>query len=396
MNYLRHIPKSISKLHSKIIPISSNGSWITDINNKKYLDLTSGIGALSTGHNHPKVIEKVKKQLDNYVHIPQQVFATHPIQMELNKKLYDIMPCKELDTFFYVNSGSEATDNAIKISRKYTRKTNVITMNRGFHGRTLGALSFTSSNTACKEKMQPLIPGGFFCNDFTKESLDLILQYQSSPDETAAIFLEPILGEGGVHSIPADFLKYVREVCDAYKIIFIADEVQCGAGRTGTWWNIEQKDVVPDMITFAKGIASGFPLAGIATKSKIIDNIGTGNLGGTYGGNAMASAAACASIDVINNENLLKNATKMGLLIKNNLKDELLIKEIRQHGLMIAIEFNKDISHSLVSSLRDDGILVLMSGNKNQYIRLLPPLNIKEQEVNYFIDIFKKNIKIFL
>ena len=208
-NILRHIPSAIAKIHRQILPIKASGSWITDINYTRYLDLTSGIGALSTGHSHPYIINKVKKQLTQLVHIPQQVFQSHPPQISLTNKLLDIMPCQSLDNIFYVNSGSEATDNALKIARNYTNKTNIISMNRGFHGRTIGALSVTSSNIACKYKLQPLMSGIFCCPNFTKDSLDEILTYQTSPDETAAIILEPIQGESGIISIPEDFMKYV-------------------------------------------------------------------------------------------------------------------------------------------------------------------------------------------
>jgi len=197
--YLRHISSSIKKLHKSIIPVNAMGSFVIAETGKKYLDLTSGIGALSVGHTHPYVIKKVKEQLNSSVHLAQQIFGGHKPIAELNEKLVSIMPdYTKLDTFFYTNSGSESTDNAIKLARRYTNKTNIISMNGGFHGRTLGALSVTSSNPVCKFKSQPLIPGNFFCSDFSKESLDMILSFQSTPEETAAIICEPVLGESGV------------------------------------------------------------------------------------------------------------------------------------------------------------------------------------------------------
>jgi 4-aminobutyrate aminotransferase-like enzyme len=210
MNILRHIPRSISKLHGDIYPIYAKGSYIYT-KHTKYLDLTSGIGALSTGHNHPYIVDKVKKQLDKYVHFPQQVFQSHPIQVELTEKILKTMPDKTLDNIFYVNSGSEATDNAIKIARKYTGKSNIITMNGGFHGRTLGALSVTSSNLGCKKGISPLMSNVFFCQDSTYKSLNTLLEYQTSPDDTAAILLEPVQGEAGIFSMNSDFLKYVKK-----------------------------------------------------------------------------------------------------------------------------------------------------------------------------------------
>jgi 4-aminobutyrate aminotransferase len=388
MNILNHIPKSISKLHHNILPIGAKGSYIFT-ESDKYLDLTSGIGALSTGHNHPRVVEKVKFQLDNYVHMPQQIFKSHPIQIELTKKLLNIMPTKKLDNFFYVSTGSEATDNAIKIARSYTTKSNIISINGGFHGRTLGALSVTSSNLNCKRGISPLLSNTYFCSDFTKESLDTLLTFQSAPEDTAAIIFESVQGEGGVKSINADFLKYVEKICNENNIMLIADEVQCGSMRTGSWWNFTQKDIEPHIITFAKGIASGYPIAGVAASSEIMNSLPLGLLGGTYGGNAISSAAASATIDILNDPILQQNVNEYGNYINDSLKDINLIKEIRQYGLMIGIEFNdNNITTDIVSKLRDRNILVLTAGNQNQYIRLLPPLNIEKKDIDIFLEHF--------
>lgn len=389
-NIFLHIPSSISKLHKTIIVEKAKGSWVYSNKGVRYLDLTSGIGALSTGHTHPRINEIVKKQVDKYVHIPQQVFGSHTIQIELTKNILSICP-KNLDNIFYTNSGSESTDNALKISRKFTGKKNIIALNKGFHGRSLAALSVTSSNLNCKLDTQPLIPGVFFCNSPKIEDLDLILNYQSSPDDTACIILEPVLGEGGIYSIHEDFLKYVRKICTEHNIIFIVDEVQCGIGRTGTWWNFQQKNIIPDMITFGKGIASGYPLAGIIGKSEIM-NCGKSYLGGTYGGNAICSAAANETINIIKDEKLLDNVILMSEYFKKNiqkLKNYHKIKEIRQYGLMIAIEMkNLNNITTIIDKLRNEKILVLLSGNKNQFIRLLPPLNINSKELDFFLSKF--------
>lgn len=391
-NILNYIPKSIAKLHSNIMPIKGIGSYIIDNNNIKYLDFTSGIGALSTGHSHPTIIKGVKNQLDKIVHAPQQVFLSHEPQIDLTKKLLDIMPFSYLNNIFYVPSGSEATDNAIKIARKYTEKTNIIAINKGFHGRTLGALSVTSSNINCKYKTAPVLSGVYF-SEPTIESIHNILSYNTDPAETAAIIFESIQGEGGVHSLPNDFLAYINDICKQNNILMIADEVQCGAGRTGTWWNVEQKNIVPDIMTFGKGIASGFPLAGIACNNNITDNLGQGYLGGTYGGNALVSMAASKTIDVIKNENLLENTNIMGTYLKKELEKFEQIKEVRQYGLMIAIElFNNDNAKTIVSNLQKNNVLVLLAGHKNQYIRLLPPLNINYNDIEVFLDAFNKSV----
>ena len=384
MNILKHIPKSINKLYPKIYPIKAKDCFIYT-KYDKYLDLTSGIGATSTGHSHPYISKKIKEQVDKYVHMPQQIFKSHPAQVELTDKILKTMPFLELDNIFYVNSGSEGTDNAIKIARNYTNKSNIICMNKGFHGRTLGALSITSSNTTFKKNLNSLLSNIYCCNYPTIESFDLLLNHQSHVDDTAAIILEPIQGEGGIFSIESEFLMYVKKICDENNILLISDEVQCGSMRTGTWWNIEQKNVIPDIIVFGKGIASGYPLAGIISRSEIMNSLEVGALGGTYGGNAICSVAASATIDIINECNLKNNVNYLGKFIKESLQDELLIKEIRQHGLMIGIEFNKDIIKQVINELKEEKILVLTCGNKGQYLRLLPPLNISKQNIEIFI-----------
>lgn len=388
---LKHLPRGVSKLHKSILPIKGVGCWIYDNNSEKYLDLTSGIGALSTGHSHPIITEAIKNNIDKIVHAPQQIFMSHKPQIELTHKLLDIMPNKNLDNIFYVNSGSEATDNAIKIARSHTGKHNIIGMSRGFHGRTLGALSITSSNNIYKSKIQSLVPGMFFCHDFTIESLMNILEYNTSPQDTAAIILEPVLGEGGIFSIPKKFLKDVNTIAKENNILIIADEVQCGSGRTGTWWNVEQKEIEPDLLTFGKGIASGFPLAAIASTSEIMNTLEQGVLGGTYGGNIMATIAASHTIDIINDENLLENTNMMGHLLKSELEQLNKIKEVRQYGLMIGIEFADGIHvPKIVDRLRSLNVLVLMAGNKQQYLRILPPMIINSFECYFFLERLEK------
>lgn len=393
MNILKHLPRSIKKLHKDIFPVYANGCYIYTPDKKKYLDLTSGIGALSLGHNHPTVTEKVTEQLTKFVHIPQQVFKSHPAQVELTEKILNISPSSELDNIFYVNSGSEATDNAIKIARTYTGKSNIIALNRGFHGRTLGALSVTSSNLACTKNISPLISNIFFCSHPTKEAINQVLEYQSSPDNTAAIFLETIQGDGGIFGIDSDFIKYIRKICTENNILLIIDEVQCGSMRSGSWWSIEQANVVPDIMTFGKGIANGYPLAGVIAKSDIMNSLQPGSLGGTYGGNAICSAAASATIDVLNDPYIQINTVDLGRYIREELERELSIKEVRQYGLMIGIEFHNnthEYAMKIVEELKKEGILVLLCGHKTQYIRLLPPLIILKSEVDLFLEKFKK------
>tara|TARA_B110001469_G_C9603925_1_gene300135 strand:- start:202 stop:1401 length:1200 start_codon:yes stop_codon:yes gene_type:complete len=392
MSYSKHLPSAIKILHSNIYPKYGSGSFLYSSNNKKYLDFTSGIGALSTGHRHPKIIHNVQKQLDKYVHMPQQLFNIHQSSNILTSKLVSLMPDKSLDSIFYVNSGSEATDNAIKIARSYTKKQNIITMKKGFHGRTYGALSVTSSNVTCKKDTHPHLPGVYYSNINDISDFEDILSYQTSPDEVSCVIYEPVQGEGGIYSLDRDFLHQIHAICNNHNILTIADEVQCGFGRTGTYWNIEQKDVIPDIMTFGKGVASGFPLAGVVSTSHIMDNIGSNFLGGTYGGNAISCAAASATIDVFQYEGILKNVSAKGDYLHNELTKIPEIKSIRQYGLMIGLEFFFSDEPSkikkIVEKMNENNILILTCGNNGQYIRLLPPLNVSFDECNLFLDIF--------
>ena len=397
MSFSKNLPNAIKILHPNIFPVSGNGSWLTCITGKTYLDLTSGIGALSTGHSHPHVINKVKEQVVQYVHMPQQLFNIHSASNKLTKNILSIMPHKSLDNIFYVNSGSEATDNAIKIARSYTKKQNIITMNKGFHGRTYGALSVTSSNLTCKKHINPLLSGVYYCNINDIDSFKNILDFQTSPEEVACVIYEPVQGEGGIFSLKESFLKEIHSICEKNNILTIADEVQCGFGRTGTFWNIEQKNVVPDILTFGKGIASGFPLAGVITKTEIMDNIGINFLGGTYGGNAISCAAANGTIDVMYMENILNNVFFKAQLLRKELINIPCIKSVRINGLMVGIEFffsqeNPQKVMEIVKKMNEKGILILTCGNRSQYIRLLPPLNVGNLEIEVFLENFRDTV----
>jgi len=386
------IPRCISKIHQTITPLYGRGSYIIDIKGKTFLDMTSGIGALSLGHNHPNVNHYVKKQIDDIVHVPQQVFQTN-IQLEnLNEILYETMPNKYLNQFFFVNSGSEATDNAIKIARNYNKRTNVLAFKRGFHGRTIGALSINSSNNFCKKNVGPFLPGVYYCDPFNEQSLDEVFQLYSCPEDISCVILESVQGEGGIVDIPIPFIKKLRNVCKENNIVIIADEVQCGVMRTGTMWNIQSKIMDPDIITFGKGIANGYPLAGLAATSEIMNKMSQGILGGTYGGNALACAAAYKTIQIIQMSDFQINMKS--LMIKNNIESIKGIKCVRAYGLMIAIELT-DVSMTpkLVCGLRENGVLVLTAGFDSSIIRLLPPLNISFSEIKEFISIFTQEME---
>ena len=388
--------------NSRIIADNALGSWVYTRNQKKIIDMTSGIGALSTGHSHPHIIHRVSNQLRKMVHAQQNCLYSHPSQIELMTRLNHITP-SSMDTFFFTNSGSEAIENSIKLARKATGKPNIITCLGGFHGRTLGCMSLSSSKTSCKKGYQPLMPGVFYVDfPFEKNNsnydsswhnkLDSIIERATDPDETAAILIEPVLGEGGVVRADINHMRYLRNFCDQHDILWISDEVQTGMGRTGYWWGYEHFSVNPDIITFGKGIASGFPLAGVIGREEHFNQIHTNGLGGTYNGNLLAVEAANATLDIFQDEYLVETTDRKGRYLVDKIKyhqfDQ--VESIRQYGLMIAIELNLPNQESftkLMSTAPDHDILLLSTGVNNT-IRLLPPLTISFKEIDIFVERF--------
>ena len=381
-------PKSLSKLFSWIKPTHAKGSWIYS-NEKpyKFLDFTSGIGALSTGHSHPYIVKMVQKQSEMLVHAPQQVFGNHLSLDKFINKLDDFMP-KNLNNYFLVSSGSEATDNSIKIAKRYTNRNNILCVRSGFHGRTLGALSITSSNIFCKSKVGGLLSNVYFCDPNIDSFNDIFNKFVGA-DEVAAFIFEPVQGEGGINLLSEKFIKEATQFCNDNGILVISDEVQSGSGRTGSMWNITQKNVTPDIMTFGKGIASGYPLAGVASTDIIMDSLSKGFLGGTYGGNAIVCEAASATLDIFSRENIFSNVNQKSAYINYKLNCIPGIKAIRCYGLMIAIElFNTDKIDTIIYNLSKKGVCILKCGSKGQFLRLLPPLNVTFDEIDFFIENF--------
>eukprot|EP00656_Telonema_subtile_P048266 TRINITY_DN56_c0_g1_i2.p1 TRINITY_DN56_c0_g1~~TRINITY_DN56_c0_g1_i2.p1 ORF type:complete len:432 (+),score=90.81 TRINITY_DN56_c0_g1_i2:164-1459(+) len=383
----RHTPAAVTVLAAELTVKSGKGSWIQAWDSKReqqrrLLDMSCGIGATSTGHCHPNVAQAVRKQAGTIVHAQQNIFGGHDTGNLLIEQLLTIVP-DGLGSFFFANSGSEAIDNAIKIARVHTARPNIISFTGGFHGRTIGAMSLTSSKTSYKQGFQPLMPGCFFapwpscltcevryaqdrpyhlapdilgsnnmnrtCCDAPITALKNLLQQQTDPSETAAILVEPIQGEGGILTPPPEFLAQLRTLCSEHGILLIFDEVQSGAGRTGKWWAHQHWDVKPDMMVFAKGIASGYQLAGVAARPEIMASPGANTLGGTYGFNAIASAAAVATIQTIQQEGLLENTSKRGEQLCKGLMElahkHPQIVDVRGRGLMIGVLLDLSLIH---------------------------------------------------
>jgi 4-aminobutyrate aminotransferase len=393
------------------------GSYIFTTDGKKYLDFTCGIGVTNTGHCHPRVVEAVQKQASKLLHGQLNILIHQPV-LDLIKELRQVVP-DYLDGFFFSNSGAEAVEGAVKLARMATGRTNVIVFQGSFHGRTVGTMSLTTSKTIYRAGYQPLMPGVFVTpypyayrygwseeqtSQWCLDELEFLLKTQTAPEETAAILVEPILGEGGYVVPPKEFLNRVQEIAQQHGILLIADEVQSGFGRTGEWFGFEHFGIKPDIVTIAKGLASGLPLSGVMAPLSLMEKWIPGSHGGTYGGNAVAAAAATATIQVIREENLLEQARERGnqfVVGLRNIQEEYpILGDVRGLGLMIGAEFRtedrkpiKDIAKKVTGYCFEEGLMLLTCGPWDNTIRFIPPLNVTEDQVNKSLSIFGKAIE---
>ena len=388
------------------------GSYLFDIHGNKYLDFTCGIGVTNTGHCHPRVVVAIQKQAALLIH-GQANIVIHKPMLELVAELKSIVN-PEIDGFFFTNSGAEAVEGAIKLARHATGRTNIIVFQGSFHGRTVGTMSLTTSKTVYRAGYQPLMAGVFvapypysyrfgWSDDQTSQwcldELEFLFLSQTAPGETAAILIEPILGEGGYVVPPAGFLKRLREICDRNGILLILDEIQSGFGRTGKWFAQEHFGVTPDIMTVAKGIASGLPLSGVFSRFDLMKKWQTGTHGGTYGGNAVACAAGVASIKAMKEEKMPENARVRGEQLINRLRraqlDFPVIGDVRGLGLMIGVEFrtpdrkpDKVTTKSVVAECFNRKLMLLTCGTYDNVIRWIPPLIVTKNEIEEGVDIF--------
>jgi 4-aminobutyrate aminotransferase len=415
--------KWISPSYTRSYPMVAKrgrGVRIEDVDGNEFLDLAAGIAVCSTGHCHPEVVKAIQDQAAELIHISGTDFY-YESMIQLAEKLSSIAPMPGPHKFYYGNSGAEAVECALKLARYHTGRQNIIAFFGAFHGRTMGALSLTASKPQQRRRFAPLVPGvthvrypyayrgcsggpqaedefALGCARYIEEKL---FKTTLPPEEVAAIFVEPIQGEGGYVVAPTIFMQELRKICDRHGILLVVDEVQSGVGRTGKWWAIEHTGVEPDMVCIAKGIASGMPLSVCMTRASIMD-WKPGSHASTYGGNPVAIAAAMATLKVLE-EGGMANAAKVGDAMMQRLKEwpkkHPIVGDVRGRGLMIGVEIVKDQQsreaagewrNQIETLAYERGLLVLGCGETS--IRLAPPLILKQEEADIALDILEECI----
>jgi 4-aminobutyrate aminotransferase len=402
--YVKRDQAVISPSYPRFYPFvmdHGRGSEVWDVDGNRYIELTSGIAVCSTGHSHPKVVEAIKRQSDKFLHISSDYY--HPIWIEFAERLAQIAPFKEPAKIFLGNSGTEAVEAAIKLARIHSGRQQFIGFYGAFHGRTMGALAITASKQFYRDGFQPLMSGVTHIpypnpyrpillpthSDYGETVVHyletVVFKHRVPAEDCAAIFVEPIQGEGG-YIVPTDgFFPALRKLCDKYGILLIVDEIQSGIGRTGKWWATEHWGVEPDIVLSAKGIASGMPLGAVIARESVMD-WPMGAHGNTYGGNPIACAAGLATLDLIEN-GMMQNAEEVGEYTLDALSEIQVrhpsIGDVRGKGLMIGVEFVEDrTSKKPASALRDRIIAksfergALTFGCGDSSIRICPALNI--------------------
>ena len=414
--------KWISPSYTRSYPMVARrgrGVVVEDVDGNEFLDFSAGIAVVSTGHCHPEVVAAIQKQAAELIHMSGTDFY-YENMITLAERLSKIAPMRGPHKVYYGNSGTEAIECAIKLSRYHTQRQNIIAFYGAFHGRTMGSLSLTASKPQQKRRFAPLMPGvthipypnlyrrpqgsdakqyAIDCARFIEEKL---FKTTLPPEEVAAIFVEPIQGEGGYVVAPPEFLRELRRICDENGILLVADEVQSGVGRTGKWWAIEHAGVEPDIVCIAKGIASGMPLGVTVSKAGIMDWV-PGSHASTFGGNPVCIAAALATLDVIEREGL-KNAAEVGRHILQRLgswpQKHGMVGDVRGQGLMLGVEIVKDQESKTPAGPERDRIVelafqrgILFLGAGPNSIRIAPPLVVTRQQATEALDVLEECIE---
>ena len=399
---------------TQVQPVRGEGVYLYDAAGQRYTDFTSGIGVTNTGHCHPRVVQAIQEQATHLI-FGQMNIVVPPTTVALAEKLNEVTPAG-IDRFFFSNSGAEAVEAAVKLARMATHRRNLIVFQGSFHGRTHQAMAMTTSKYTYRYDYQPL-PGGIFVApfpysyyfgwseeetvEFCLKQLDQLLKSQTAPEETAAIVIEPVLGEGGYVPAPPEFLRRLRALCDQHGMLLVLDEVQSGFGRTGKFFGYEHAEIVPDIIIMAKGLGSGMPISAIGSRTELMSHWKVGTHGGTYGGgNAVATAAAGATIDTIRTEGLVENAAQMGSRLQKGLRElqaeHAVIGDVRGLGLMVGVEFTREGEADAATATRVQqecikrNLLLLTCGTYGNVIRWIPPLVVNAEQIDAGLAVFNE------
>ncbi len=372
-----------------------------DVEGRRYVDLAAGIAVCNTGHNHPAVIAAVNAQLQRFSHTCFQV-APYDVYVTLAARINGIAPGDTAKKTIFLTTGAEAVENTVKIARKYTGRNAVISFSGSFHGRTMMALALTGKVVPYKAGFGPF-PAEVFHVPFPIDyhgisvddslaALDKLFKSDIEPTRVAAIIIEPVQGEGGFYPAPAGFLQQIRDICDTHGMLMIVDEIQTGFGRTGKMFAVEYAGIEPDLMTIAKGLAGGFPLAGVVGKAEVMDAVDPGGLGGTFGGSPIGCAAGHAVLDIIESEDLCNKALAIGEQVRGwaeQLQGETTcVGDIRTTGAMCAIELVEngdansplpELAKAVAAEAAEQGVILLTCGVRGNVVRFLPPLTIAEQ-----------------
>jgi 4-aminobutyrate aminotransferase len=417
--------KYISPSYTRSYPMvakSGRGIVVTDVDGNEFFDFSAGIAVTSTGHCHPDVVAAIQKQAAQLIHMSGTDFY-YENMVQLAERLSKIAPMRGPHKVYYGNSGAEAIECALKLARYHTKRQNIIAFYGAFHGRTMGALSLTASKPQQRRRFSPLVPGvthvrypdvyrgcvggaqeaekfALGCARFIEEK---VFKTTVAPEEVAAIFVEPVQGEGGYVVAPSVFMQELRRICDRHGIMLVVDEVQSGIGRTGKWFAVEHSEVEPDIVCMAKGVASGMPLGITMTKAEVMDWV-PGSHASTFGGNPVCIAAALATLDVIEKEHLLENSAKVGSHMLKRMADWpsklKLVGDVRGRGLMIGVDIVKDKTTKEYGAVERDQIVekafergVLFLGCGPSSVRICPALVVTKEEADVAVDVLEECIR---
>jgi len=410
---LAAVPNGVSHA-TNVFAARAENAEVWDVEGRRYIDFAGGIGVLNVGHRHPTVVAAVKDQLERSMHTCWQVLLYEPY-VALAERLNKIAPIAGPAKTILLSTGAEACENAVKIARAATKRSAILAFSGAFHGRTMMAMALTGKVAPYKQAFGPM-PAEVFHVPFPVEhygvsvkdslrALDTLFKSDVAPTSVAAILIEPVQGEGGFHVAPTELLQALRKLCDTHGIMLVADEVQSGFGRTGKMFAIEHSGVKPDMITIAKSLAGGLPLAGVVGRAEIMDAVGPGGLGGTYAGNPLACAAGLAVLDVFEREKLLERSVAIGALIQSRLEtlkgraDLLPINAIRGRGCMIAFDLVRQAGEHepdagaakrVTTRALQQGLVLLTCGVYANTVRILVPLTASDAIVKEGLDIMER------